>query len=397
MLHVIPSLSMTHGGPSHAMRTMDKVLRNEGIQVDVVTTDDDGTGRYVELPLGRPLAADGVPSSGAHWYFHKNTEFYKCSWSFARWIRRHVRDYDLVHVHALFSFVSVVTARAAYHAGVPYVVRPLGTLSPYGLQQRRAFLKRCSLRWVEGPMLERAAAVHVTSEQEREDVENLGFQVRCAVIPLGLFAEVDAPDSTLLMASFPQLANQRFILFLSRLDPKKNIEALIDAFSLVAAECPDCVLAIAGAGAPGYAGQLRERAAQSAASNRVHWLGHVEGDAKAALLAGATLFVLPSFSENFGIAAAEALSAGLPCVLAKGVALAKTVASEGAGLSTGTDAQSIAAAVSAILFDGKLHQLMSQRASALALREYSASAMGVRLVALYNNFVLKKTESGGAA
>lgn len=379
------------------MRTMDTALRAAGIQVDVATTDDDGLGRHLELPLEQSLAVEGDHASGAHWYFHKNTEFYKCSWSFARWIKSHVRDYDLVHVHALFSFTSVVAARAAYRAGVPYVVRPLGTLSPYGLQQRRALLKRLSLRWVEGPVLERAAAVHVTSEQEREDVENLGFRVRCTLIPLGLPPEPDAVKAAVPSSVFSPLANRRFVLFLSRLDPKKNVEALIDAFSRIASAFPDCVLAIAGAGEPGYAAQLRERAAQIAASDRVLWLGQVDGDVKASLLVNATVFVLPSYSENFGIAAAEALSAGLPCVLAEGVALAKTVALEGAGLATGTDAQSIAAAISTILSDGTLRETMSQHASALALREYSASAMASRLVALYNEVGLTTTESGDAA
>lgn len=373
---------------------MDTALRDAGIYVDVVTTDDDGPSKRLNRLLGQPLFEDDDNLHGAHWYFHKDTEFYKCSWSFARWIGNQVHQYDLVHIHALFSFASVVAARAAYRAGVPYIVRPLGTLSPYGLRERRALLKRWSLRWIESGLLRRASAVHVTSEQERVDVEALGFEVRCLVIPLGFAPVLETTGSELMASQFPQLSGKQVVLFLSRLDPKKNAEALIDAFALIATEFSDCDLVLAGAGEPAYAAQLREFAARSPASQRIHWLGHIQGEAKSSLLAGASLFVLPSFSENFGIAAAEALSAGLPCVLADGVAIAKTVASAGAGLVTGSDAESIAVAMRKILSDDSLRNVMSANARALALREYSASAMATRLQALYNQIVSATAKSG---
>lgn len=376
------------------MRSMDTSLRDAGIHVDVATTDDDGRGKRLSRPLGQPLFEDDDKLHGAHWYFRKDTEFYKCSWSFARWIGKQVRQYDLVHIHALFSFTSVIAARAAYRAGVPYVVRPLGTLSPYGLRERRALLKRWSLRWVESSLLRRASAVHVTSEQERIDVEALGFDARCVVIPLGFVPVLPTTGSQLMATQFPQLTGKRLVLFLSRLDPKKNAEALIDAFGLIAADFPDSELALAGAGEPAYAAQLREFAARSPVSQRIHWVGHIQGETKSSLLAGASLFVLPSFSENFGIAAVEALSAGLPCVLADGVALAKAVESARAGLVTGTDAQSIAVAIRKILSDDSLRNVMSANARTLALREYSASAMATRLRALYNQIVSATAKSG---
>lgn len=379
------------------MRSMDTALREAGVHVDVVTTDDHGPGQRLSRPLGQPLFEDDDCSHGAHWYFHKDTEFYKCSWSLAKWVSNQVSQYDVVHIHALFSFTSVIAARAAYRAGVPYVVRPLGTLSPYGLSERRAKLKRWSLRWIESDLLRRAAAVHVTSEQEREDVEALDLGARCVVIPLGFpgnsaVAGMGSPGTIL-----PQLSEKRFVLFLSRLDPKKNVEALVDAFSSIAADFPDCDLVLAGAGEPAYAAQLRERAARSPALTRIHWLGHVQGEAKASLLGGASLFVLPSFSENFGIAAAEALSAGLPCVLAEGVALARPVASAEAGLVTSTEAPSIADAMGKILSDDSLRTAMSANAKTLASREYSASAMTTRLRALYNRIESATVKNGDVA
>ena len=129
-LHVIPSLSSVHGGPTRALTLIERALASQGVMVETATTDDDGPGRRNGKACSRPLAENGA----VHWYFAKCAEFYKPSPAFARWITREVGRYDLVHIHALFSFVAPVAAWAARRAGVPYVVRPLGTLARYGMK-----------------------------------------------------------------------------------------------------------------------------------------------------------------------------------------------------------------------------------------------------------------------
>jgi len=239
-------------------------------------------------------------------YFAKCSDFYKVSPALSWWLSRHVRDYDLVHIHALFSFSSIAAAWAARRAGVPYVVRPLGTLGRYGIKQRRPWLKRLSLGVLEGPALRRAAAVHFTAEDEKREAEQTGIPMSGVVIPLGI-DPLPAADGRLFRARFPSLGSARYLLYLSRLDRKKNVEGLLRAFSQCAAQWPGAILVIAGDGAPGYAAGLKALADDLGLKDRVVWAGHVDGDLKASALAGAELFVLPSFSENFGIAAAEAL------------------------------------------------------------------------------------------
>src|SRR5207244_3055789 len=104
-------------------------------------------------------------------------------------------------------------------------------------------------------------------------------------------------------------------LYLSRLARKKNVEGLLDAFAIVQRECPQLRLAIAGDGEPAYVQALHARADALGLHARVRWLGPVAGDAKRRAFEDADFFVLASHSENFGIAAAEALAHGLPCVL----------------------------------------------------------------------------------
>ena len=382
VLHVIPSLSAVHGGPTRALALMEQALASHGVSVETATTDDDGPGRRNGKACGQPLQENGVP----HWYFAKLLEFYKPSPAFARWIGSEVARYDIVHIHALFSFTSVAAARAARRAGVPYILRPLGTLSDYGMQQRRPWLKSLSLRFVEGPLLRDAAAVHFTSEQEAVEARQLGIPMNEAVIPLGVEPGLFAPGA-MDGAGVTRSSTCPHALFLSRLDPKKNVEGLLAALALLKDEFPQLRLVVAGDGTAVYVEALKALARRLQLEDRISWAGHVEGSVKAGLFHQAGFFVLPSFSENFGIAAAEALAAGLPCVLGEGVAIAPHVVSAGAGVAVAPDAASIAEGIRRIMSDPKRLVLMSAHARRLAHERYSTDAMGANLRKLYTDIL----------
>ncbi len=375
VLHVIPSLSPSQGGPSFALPAMARALRAQGMEVDVATTDDDGPGRRLSLGAG-PVQREGFRV----WAFPKQTEFYKVSLPLARWLNRHVRDYDLVHIHTVFSFATWAAARAAQRAGVPYLVRPLGVLNRWGMQQRRPWLKALSFRLLDKPLLDRAAGLHFTSTLEREEAAGLGLRTPARVLPLGLdLAEFEAlPPATVFHEAFACTAGRPLALYLSRLDPKKNLEGLLEAW----AQVPEPArLVIAGDGESAYAAGLRERAAALGLGDRVLWTGRLEGGLKRAALAAATLFVLPSRSENFGIALLEAMAAGLPCVSTPGVALAAEA--EGAVRVVPAEAGPLAAALRELLGDADERARLATAARELARRKFTLLAMGRALKAWY--------------
>lgn len=351
VLHVIPSLSLTHGGPSVALPAIARALLAQGVEVTISTTDDDGAGRRLAVQTGK-LARD---TDGA-WriYFRKNLEFYKVSVGLRSWLRQHVADYDVVHVHALFSFSSVVAARAAAAKNVPYIVRPLGVLNRWGMQNRRRMVKSWSFRMLEMPIIRRAAAIHFTAAAEREEAISANREIATVpsvVIPLPLEA---GPQRTVKDEN-----GRGVILFLSRIDPKKGLELLLDAFGEIAAEFPTTDLVIAGDGEADYVGSLKRRSAASGVADRVQWPGFVAGEQKAAALAAATIFVLPSHSENFGIAAAEALGAAVPCVLSENVALARTARAADAALVIPCKTDQLAQAMRQLLGDAELRQRLA--------------------------------------
>jgi glycosyltransferase involved in cell wall biosynthesis len=375
VLHVIPSVSHVHGGPTKAIEQMEKALASMGIEVTTATTNDDGAKRRSDVPIGVLCRTEHA----SRIYFDKSIERYFVSFGLAKWLREHVREFDMLHLHSLFSFPTTVAARCAYRSGVPYVVRPLGTLDRYSLSARRPIAKRLSIALNESKILARAATVHFTSEREKEDADSLNIAYRAAILPLG----IEIPSFPVHLDAVDR--DGKHVLFLSRLDPKKNIEALLQAWARI----PSALqlrypLVVAGAGTQAYESKLRCIANELGIAGSVRWMGHISGAEKAKVLQDAALFVLPSFSENFGIAAAEALGAGVPCVLSHGVALARAVADNEVGVACAPEAIEIASAITRLLTDEAMRRAYAKRAHAYALSELSSAMMGERLAALYN-------------
>ena len=265
---------------------------------------------------------------------------------------------------------------------MPYVVRPLGTLAAYGVRHRHPRLKRASLAWVEGPILRHAAFVHCTSQSELLEARALGIAFRGGVIPLGVEPSLESVRVADRWPAGPR-GTGRIVLYLSRIDPKKNLEGLLRAFAMVAPSRPDVTLRIAGDGPTAYVAGLKALASALSIADRVAWLGHVDGDAKRTALATADVFALPSLSENFGIAVVEAMLAGLPCILGHGVGIAAQAREAGACLVVAPEPDAIAAALAQSLDDDTGRRRMGERGRALAQREYSTATMAARLMDLY--------------
>lgn len=370
---------------------MSHASKIAGVDGTIATTDDNGRGEHFEVPIGKLVSSNEVQIQMI--YFRKNTEFYKVSWGLRTWLRRHVLEFDVVHIHALFSFSSTAAASAAQRAGVPYIVRPLGVLNRWGVENRRRMVKQLSLRFIEIPLLRSAAAIHYTAEVEREEailsVPELKH-VRSAIIPI----PVELPEQSASGSGDSEVsqATNPIILYLSRLDPKKGIELLLEAFRDVVDGVPLATLVIAGSGEAEYVQALRAKAEALGIANKTKWVGFVGGNEKAELLKSATVFVLPSYSENFGIAAAEAMAAGIPTVLTDGVALGKTAAAAEAVIVVSTEAAKIAHAIELLLTSPSLRQKIGFNGRSLIETKYSSTIVGAALLRLYESVVKERKQ-----
>lgn len=373
VLQVIPSLSFIHGGPSRAIQLIESALAGAGLEVTTLTTDDDGPGRRV-TPENREISNNNGVSRV---YVRKWHDLYKFAPGALTWLWRNIRRFDVVHIHALFSFTSICAAFVARARDVPYILRPLGTLNAYGLTKRRSWAKKISLMILEGPLIRHAAAIHFTSIQEEVEANLLGIPMRGAVVPLAV--DIDSVQARDPRTPVPM----RTVLFLSRIDPVKNIEGLLRAWVLVRQSLPSIRLVIAGDGPTDYVSNIKSVAEGLGLKAHIEWPGHVAGIQKTAMLKSADIFVLPSFSENFGIAAAEALAAGIPCVLTHGVAIAHGAKLAAAARVVGTEPTEIASALIDLLSDPESCHHMGLRGRRYAEKEFSKQTMAARLVGLY--------------
>lgn len=184
VLQVIPSISLVYGGPSQMVLGLSAALATQGVEVTIVTTDANGDQHQdpLQVPLQQPIHQDGYEI-----IYFRCTPFrrYKFSLALWWWLWSHIQDYDVVHIHALFSPVSTGAASIARRRRVPYILRPLGTLDPLDLQKKKIFKQIYGWLW-ERPNLQRAAAIHFTSQQEALTAHRFGAKTHDLVIPLGV-------------------------------------------------------------------------------------------------------------------------------------------------------------------------------------------------------------------
>lgn len=334
VLHVIPSISSRRGGPSQAVIEMVTALRLRKVDAAILTTNDDCESLLTDLPTGGWTTYSGVPVLAFPRWSPPMGALREFAYSpgLNRWLPNNIRDFDLLHVHALFSFPSTAAMVHARRARVPYLLRTIGQLSPWSLAQSKG-RKKLMLHLVEKRNITLAKSLHFTTTLERDECfAALGQSFPSLVLPLG----VRLP--TLPLEQKPKKGNLR-LLFLSRLHPKKQLEVLLKALALLQTASPNSAwqLDIAGSGEPEYLASLVKLTRELNLSERCHWLGHVQGEAKTTLLQQADWFLLPSAAENFGISVVEALAAGTPVIVSPQVAVAELVEGAGAGLVCQSD------------------------------------------------------------
>lgn len=370
VLHVIPSLAERSGGPAAAIVPLCRALQTQGIDPLIVTTNEGRT----DVNTDSDIDFEGVPVRFFPVQFGAS---YKYSRPLATWLAENVKGFELVHVHAVFNHASLAAARACGKSGVPYVVRPLGTLDPWSMKQKPV-RKRLFWHLFAKRLLAASAAVHYTAAAEKTATEAYLKMNHGRVVPLGVNLNgLQYEDSV--ANYFPELGQERYVLALARLHPKKCLDELIDAFKSLNDQ--RWLLVIAGDGPADYSRFLKEKAR---GSERIVFTGWVAGKRKEALMRGAALFVLPSRQENFGLSVVEAMAGGVPVLLTPHVNLASEIRLAEAGWVA--DLSGLKDELAAALKD-EGERLRRGKAAYEFAKRYSWERVGRDLADLYKEIV----------
>ena len=276
--------------------------------------------------------------------------------------------------------------RIARLQNVPYTVRTQGQLTPWALQQSR-FKKQLYTSLIERHNLSKAAAIHCTTPQEAVDLGNYGVTTPTITLPLGVEPPTPISNAKLELTTLYDVPSDRqIILFLSRLHHKKRPDLLIDAFKQIILHHPNCQLIMAGSGESSYLGYLQQLVTQNALTNCVTFTGFVTGRKKDILLQGADIFVLPSYSENFGMAIAESMAAGVPVIVTPEIQIAPDIAAANAGIIVKNQAELITA-ITQLIESPVRRSHLGYNAMQLAKNKYSWDKITEQLISAYSEII----------
>jgi glycosyltransferase involved in cell wall biosynthesis len=340
IVHVVPSYypAIRYGGPIRSVHALCKALVERGHEVSVFTTNVDGP-YDLDVPIGDPVDLDGV---AVHYF--KVPALRRLYWApaLAGRLRAAAGGIDLIHLHSIFLWPTYVAARIAHRACIPYVVSPRGMLVREAIRRKSRLTKSAWIELIEKRTLVEAARVHVTADLEAADVRALELKLPpMFCVPNG----VHWPRKHLELEAGPFADLERpYALFLSRIDQKKGLDRLLRAWKWV----KDLKLLVAGNDETGYTRELEEIVRQEGIADRVRFVGAVNDEHKWALYERAEMFVLASYTENFGNAVAEAMAMGCPVVITPDVGIAQLVQEAGAGLVSDGEPSILAKTINAL-------------------------------------------------
>jgi glycosyltransferase involved in cell wall biosynthesis len=324
ILQLVQTLDPATGGVARAVVALSHALVRQGHQVEVVALDEPNAPWLT--PIGLHVHALGAGRTS-----------YRYSKSLVHWLKHNGEAYERVIVHGLWQHLALAVHHRYARTPIPYYVFPHGMLDPWF---KRTFPLKHLKKWLYWPwadyrVLRDATAVIFTSEEEKLQARESFWLYRCheRISPLG----VDTPDSAAagaketFLTRFPELRNTRVLLFLGRLHPKKGCDLLLEAFPRDGGDALPLSLVFAGPDQIGWSNALKKRASELRLSARIVFAGMLEGDLKSGAFAAADAFVLPSHQENFGMAVAEALAAGLPVLISNRVNIWREIEADGAG------------------------------------------------------------------
>lgn len=332
VVHVIPSVARSDGGPAEVLRGIVPDLQRAGCEVRLVTTSK-GNPTRGDFPPDTPTDVSMVrwPTAGT----------FAPSLAWKLW--KAVGWADVVHVHSIHTFPTTIAMLICVLRTKPVVLQPHGALDLYQLR-RRSKLKELYTRVIDRTGMRSVRSVIYNSAHELEDGEQFLPNMRQRNISLGvsepLFgAEISRGDGP--------------VVFISRIAPKKRLDLALRAFALLDANASKKGFVVAGALDTRLSFSPQRLSEELKIDGRVTFVGQVDEAQRAQLLARAALLVLPSDDESFGLAAAEAMAAGVPVVITANVGIATDAHGCPGVVITDQSPQSIAAGMRSVLDSSK--------------------------------------------
>jgi len=304
---VLPYFADRFGGPVTVVKNIGRRINENGHSVSYWATS------------GQSDSQEWLAVEDAHIFSRNWPHSWHRSTALARGLSERIASFDIMHISAMWLHPTYAASRIARGNRLPYILRPAGCLEPWRLRNTplKWLKKKAYLKLLGKSIMGRAACVHAASAQEGGNFRGAGYRCPVTVIPNGVDTEeFTSGDGCKAEGYWPELKERPVVLFMSRLSPEKGLDILVPAWAEIVKSRlhKDALLVIAGPDDRGYQKRVEAMIDRCNLASDVCMTGMVRGSKKLALLRRADIFVLPSYSENFGIVVAEALACGAPVI-----------------------------------------------------------------------------------
>ena len=311
--HLLENLDDSYGGPAKSVPYLVKSLKELEIQGHMLSI------KYNDNELNEVIKRYDLKWLSFQYNFIKKFRYSK---EFKNYLVKVIKKEKniILHTHNLWNYIPYISFKLAKKYNIPYILSTRGALYPWSLTQN-SLQKKIAWKLFQKKILNKSSCVHATNISELNVLRSLGVSSPIALIPNGInFDEFKILNNEKLSkVNLGLKENKKYILFLSRVHPKKGLEYLIYSWIEISKKYLNWDLLIVGpVNDYKYYNDLQNKLSKYNLSERVHFTGMLRGEKRIDCYSASSLFVLPSHKENFGIAIAEAMAARLPVITTKG-------------------------------------------------------------------------------
>lgn len=381
IVHVIPGLSIRGGGGNRACAELAESQARLGHKVSIVFLRDEEEETF--KPDGCKLICCERNASLLGRYLDVSDHF-------RNKLTSSLDDADIIHLHALWRYLNVVTRQVSVAHDLPYVLQPHGSVHPWKLNHKK-YRKMLWSYFFEKATFTSASAVHAESQSDRDDILRFCPGAKVFVVPCGTYG--DRLRTKTRHKTFgelwPECNGKKVILYLARVDVNKGIDNLIKSAATLKAELGKHHFVIAG---PDYAGtthKMQALATDLGVADQFTWAGMVSEEVKRFALQECDYYALPSLSENFGISILEALFCRRPVLTTTETAW-KDLREHGAAVIVKPDTESLSAGLRRIVsMSEREKEAMAENGYEYVRGRFEWSAVAAQTVRAYENILAR--------